>query len=282
MGVVELCVVSMLMTACMGRAVHQPRSSRIALRRAARLLTAAGASSVILVHGGCHAGSLAAAVAASSGVANSCEGYWPPARACVPLGNAMPSGEPTEDNGLCPQWRIDPTWAERTSFLAKLLAIEETAMRAERKFGRVQLQDLTDKGLSGSPWVNVFRFRGLAPSRIEAGTMLGNAEFVDVHGKCVACWPDKYADHYIDHYKVVPSKSFQDYVRDFDLEAFRRAVTRASESMAREGPDPQQPVPEPDSGAGKVPEAGKPSPMKSIAQTVALGVAIMLLATFLK
>jgi len=155
-------------------------------------------------------------------------------------------------------------------------------MRADREFGRMQLQDLADKGLSGSPWVNVFRFRGLASSRIEADTLLGNAEFVDVSGKGVACWPDRYAEHYIDQYKVVPSKSFHDYVQNFDVEAFRQAVTKASESRAGEGPDPQQPMSKPDGGAGKAEEVGKSSPLKSIAQTVGLGVAVVLLASFLK
>lgn len=130
------------------------------------------------------------------------------------------------ENEGCPQWRIDPGWDRSHSkgFLQKLNDIERAAMDADAALGRVTAGDLQKKDLENAPWVNLFRFRGLSPSRIVESEFVNSSEFTDVHGKATACWPAGYLSYYVERHDVVPSGPFQDYIQKFDLSAFREAI----------------------------------------------------------
>jgi hypothetical protein len=88
-------------------------------------------------------------------------------------------------------------WLERDCFLRKIREIEAR---------------LTAAGPPG-----YVRYRGLAPSRVEAGATVGNGEFEDrVNG---VCWPEGYAAHYVDKHRVLPSEEFYEYVMGAQLNA---------------------------------------------------------------
>mmetsp|Transcript_27965 Transcript_27965/g.63259 ORF Transcript_27965/g.63259 Transcript_27965/m.63259 type:complete len:264 (-) Transcript_27965:94-885(-) len=159
----------------------------------------------------------------------SCEGYWPPASVCTPLGEGRPAGEPTEENAGCPQWRIDKSWAMKNwFFMARLGLIEVVAGQAAEKMGgSVTEEDLAQRGIVNTSWVNVYKYKGLSPSRIQASKMVGSKEFVDIRGRSAGCWPDGYSRYYIKEYGVVPSKEFQDYVRKFSILGFTANLLKA-------------------------------------------------------
>jgi len=161
------------------------------------------------------------------GRAKQCEGYWPPAKVCLPLGTAKPNMTlQSKENEGCPQWRIDPDWDrdQGTAFLQKLNDIEKTAMDADATLARVTVDDLKSAGLDNVSWVNLFRFRGLSPSRLVETGFVNSSEYIDIEGKDTACWPAGYLSYYIERYHVVPEHWFQDYVQTFDLPAFRKAI----------------------------------------------------------
>ena len=56
--------------------------------------------------------------------------------------------------------------------------------------------------------------RGLAPSRLESGVVVGNGEFVDTNpvDKKKICWPQGYAKHYIEKHNIAPTRRFYDYI----------------------------------------------------------------------
>jgi len=156
-----------------------------------------------------------------------CEGYFPPESVCLPLGAAprpFTAGVDAPESRGCPQRRARTDWAEKAEFLEKLRAIEATATGASQD---TTLQTLVDCGLANVPFVLVTSYRGMAMSRVAEGMFVGSAEFEDARPEKRACWPDGFSDHYVDQHDVVPTLRFRSYVRDFDLEAFRRAVTDA-------------------------------------------------------
>jgi len=164
--------------------------------------------------------------------ASECEGYWPPAKTCLPLGTKKPNKDvQSKENQGCPQWRIDPDWDrdQGTAFLQKLSDLEKAATDADAALGRVSADDLKNAGLDNASWVNLFRFRGLSPSRLVETDFVNSSEYIDVHGKATACWPAGYLSYYVERYHIVPEPRFQDYVQTFDLPAFRKAIRTLTE-----------------------------------------------------
>eukprot|EP00418_Pyrodinium_bahamense_P074135 CAMPEP_0179084896 /NCGR_PEP_ID=MMETSP0796-20121207/38417_1 /TAXON_ID=73915 /ORGANISM="Pyrodinium bahamense, Strain pbaha01" /LENGTH=282 /DNA_ID=CAMNT_0020782323 /DNA_START=1 /DNA_END=849 /DNA_ORIENTATION=- len=153
-----------------------------------------------------------------------CEGYWAPASVCLPLGTDRPKGHPTEENKDCPQWRMKNHWPGRESFLKRLEALEDAVKEADSEVGPQTVESLEEHDIEGVTWVNVYRYRGLAPSRVNASQFVGSAEFQEPSGETGMCWPDGYSWYYIKEYKVKPSKKFLKFVNSFDLNAFKNAV----------------------------------------------------------
>lgn len=106
------------------------------------------------------------------------EGYW---------------GQSADDITEFPWPRpyLHGSWPEKGVFLERLAAIEGSLAAA----GRLR------------------QYRGLAPSRLDPGEMVGSGEFVDETNGVV--WPEGYAQHYVDRHNVLPSEQFYDYVMHF-------------------------------------------------------------------
>mmetsp|Transcript_1654 Transcript_1654/g.3898 ORF Transcript_1654/g.3898 Transcript_1654/m.3898 type:complete len:258 (+) Transcript_1654:34-807(+) len=183
--------------------------------------------------GGFVLGVLASPVAAAA--ETPCEGCWPEARLCDGLGVSPALESRTDENGACPQWRINAWECDRDIFLARLARIEELAKRAERELGGRFMADALDPSeiRVDLPWVTVVRYRGISPSRIERNAFVGSAEFVGSLGeRTVVRWPDGYRSHYLDKHNVAPSQSFREYVEAFDVESFEAAVDKAMASLS--------------------------------------------------
>lgn len=158
---------------------------------------------------------------------NSCEGYWPPPEVCVPLGERykpFSSGELLESKE-CPQRHVQESWPDRAELLTKLQRIEAQAREADQ--AGLSLQLLTACGLSQEHFVSLKSYRGFAWSRLVQGEIVGSAEFVDASSG--ACWPDGFAEHYVDKFAVKPSNAFVAYVLSFDLAAFQKVLASARE-----------------------------------------------------
>lgn len=168
-----------------------------------------------------------------------CEGHWSPAANCVPLGDRHPSGKPDAENKYCPQWRIDPKWKGRDTFLQRLNEIEESVKEADLELGPMSREELEKEGLGNVDWVNVARYKGLSPSRIEAKKFVGSSEFREVDGEPAPsmCWPDGYSWYYVSKFNVVPSRRFQRFVENFDLAAFKAAVWKLTHPEEQAEPD---------------------------------------------
>ncbi|CAE8584428.1 unnamed protein product [Polarella glacialis] len=157
-----------------------------------------------------------------------CEGYWPDAGFCLALGTGPKACSARNGAGSagCPQCRMAPDgeFPGKDTFLAKLRALEalaQTANDVQRKFG-------TCKQLREVPSVKLMHYRGLSWSRIQPNVIVGSGEFQDGRGENLGCWPQGYADHYVERHGVIPSERFDAYVREFDLEGFRWALATCS------------------------------------------------------
>eukprot|EP00928_Gymnodinium_smaydae_P045929 TRINITY_DN30573_c0_g2_i1.p1 TRINITY_DN30573_c0_g2~~TRINITY_DN30573_c0_g2_i1.p1 ORF type:complete len:211 (+),score=27.93 TRINITY_DN30573_c0_g2_i1:64-696(+) len=141
---------------------------------------------------------------------DTCEGHWPPVQDCVGPKAAKPSA--------CPK-SVDP-WPEKQALLSKLDQIETLAR--ETSVSNLHFEwNRCRPGEQLPIWfVEHKRYRGIAWSRIEQGAMVGSDEFEAGE----ACWPGGYASHYVDKWNVRPSRRFETYVMEFDLEAFQKAA----------------------------------------------------------
>lgn len=158
--------------------------------------------------------------------AGSCEGYWPAPEVCLPLGSGprlYAAGEASESK-LCPQRSAVPAgaWPGKTDFLATLRAIEDVAREAQPP-GALSAEQRAACNLDKAPFVIMMRLRGMSWSRMLEGQIVGSAEFQELERGGV-CWPDGFSEHYVDKLNVRPSEEFQGYVKEFDLEGFRKAV----------------------------------------------------------
>merc|ERR1712129_232923 len=127
----------------------------------------------------------------------------------------------------CPQAHVDRQWDGKSEFLAKLADLESVAANASADFISKQL--LAQCSLSEAPFIHVMNFRGIAMSRMEDGVFLGSREF-ESPGRAGSriCWPDGFADHYIDKFGVKPTQEFRTFIGEFDLDAFRLAASKAA------------------------------------------------------
>eukprot|EP00933_Yihiella_yeosuensis_P005605 TRINITY_DN11014_c0_g1_i1.p1 TRINITY_DN11014_c0_g1~~TRINITY_DN11014_c0_g1_i1.p1 ORF type:complete len:265 (-),score=58.26 TRINITY_DN11014_c0_g1_i1:505-1257(-) len=154
--------------------------------------------------------------------AGECEGYWPDDFVCQRLGakpQDMTSGDPPESAG-CPQRHMKPEGTPRTEEFSQILRKLQSIEALANEISKAGLCNL----VPGAPFVKIKSYRGLSWSRIEAGQVVGSKEFEDSRGRSVACWPDGFSEHYMERHDVIPSEGFAKYVKDFDLEAFRKAA----------------------------------------------------------
>ncbi|CAK0887443.1 unnamed protein product, partial [Prorocentrum cordatum] len=194
-------------------------SSRRHLGAALGCLAAFGAAAAAAAWAGAHARAWPAG-------AEGCEGYWPPPAVCLGLGQGGRDAAAGDASlaAWCPQRRVDAEWPGRGEFVAKLREIEAAAREADAAGGPRTAAALAACGLQEAPFVTVVRYRGLSWSRMAEGVMVGSAEFHDAHSGEGACWPDGYLEHYVGDFMVRPTDGFIEYVRAFDLDAFRKAI----------------------------------------------------------
>ena len=156
-----------------------------------------------------------------------CEGYYPDAEVCLNLGTKRPPWfRKNRANADCPQWHIDPTWAERDTFASKLKDIEATAKEWESFLIDLTAEDVEkcggEEAVKPSVWIR--SERGVAWSRIQEGIIAGNSEFhcdrpEDQGGHI--CWTDAVLPMYVEEYGVKPSDEFLSFVSNFDVEDFQ-------------------------------------------------------------
>lgn len=97
--------------------------------------------------------------------------------------------------------------------------MEKTAIDYEKILAGMSADKIQEcGGIDGvTPPVYVRRERGVAWSRINENAMAGNSEFRTPLG---VCWTDAFLSHYVEKYNVRPSRSFEEFVESFDLDAF--------------------------------------------------------------
>ncbi len=107
-----------------------------------------------------------------------CEGYWQDFGAPKSYPKPKPNKKP---------------FPGQKEWLKKLKVIEQVASNPKNRHSLVELST-----------------RGLAPSRLEDGVLLGNKEFSDIaEGNC---WTEDLGNYYINKFNVRPSKKFGNYV----------------------------------------------------------------------
>ena len=164
-----------------------------------------------------------------------CEGYYPDAHTCLPLGSSRPSWRRrTRANARCPQWRIATNrgaagggWIEILSW--RLIRMEELARGWDRLLNDMDAEEFARCDGRTDPPVRLRRERGMAPSRVEMageGVFVGNSEFrSDGGGREIgACWTDALFPHYIVRHGVRPSGAFEAFVASFDIAAFEAGL----------------------------------------------------------
>ena len=138
-------------------------------------------------------------------ITGECEGYWrsfaEEARERK-FNRELAPGEPVlpwPQPGLAPFCGAEQ-WSKRLHFLEALAGEAKGAA-----FG-----------------LSVKNFRGLSPSRLDDGVLLGSREFhstlprsetgVTGEGSGTVCWPAEYREHYVGRHRVVPSEEFYRFV----------------------------------------------------------------------